>query len=258
LLSNRPLIDLLSSHLDFDAIGKNLRSGHLHAVAFSATNYTKGNLVTFFDGAETITPWDRGVRGGQRTTLSVEHVVASAGLPLLFEPVRIGDGYFGDGSIRLTAPLSSAIHLGAEKILVVATHSHKETTKSGSQDPKPPSFGAIMATLIQSVFSDPLDYDLETLKTLNRFAPSPSNEYRQISTIECSPSFDLNELAAASRHALPSSFMRFLGAIGATGHDSTALLSHLAFEKTYTIPLLEAGYKDAIESRTTLEQFLND
>ncbi len=111
--------DFLSGHIDFAAIATNLRNGSLHALALSATNYRTGTTVVFYDGAPEVDPWIRSYRMSRRATLGVGHVLASAAIPVFFQPVKLDGVYYGDGCVRLTTPLSPALHLGAERVLAI-------------------------------------------------------------------------------------------------------------------------------------------
>lgn len=265
ILNNSPLRSFLSTRLDFDSMHGHLAAGKLHGVAFSLTDYTRGNSTTFFQGAQEIKPWESHGRWGRRSELTVDHVVASAGLPILFEPVKIGNRYYGDGSIRLTAPLSPAIHLGAEKILVVTTHGHenlesaKKNEATGQQiEGEKPSFGVISATLLRSIFSDSLHSDLERLHTINQLVSSGSTEphLKSIPAIEFRPTKDLGKIASECCSTYNGSFMRMLKFFGALDSNDHAVLSYLSFEPSYTVPLLEVGYQDAQAAKQQLKEFL--
>ena len=223
---------------------KNIGAGSLRGVSFSTTDYTHGNSITFFDGAQDIKPWERGDRWGRRAKLTADHVAASAGLPILFEPVKIADCYYGDGSTRLNAPLSPAIRLGADKILVITTHRHKNAHSEHRDDAaalaetKPPSLGAIMATIFQSAFSDALDGDLERLSRINHFAKlSPDDkEFKNIPALEIQPSQDLEKLAAQFGRSFSGSLMRIMAVFGMSPGKDQGLLSYLSFDKNYLVP----------------------
>lgn len=255
LLDNKPLRDLLASQLDFNAIRQHIKNGDLQGVCFTATNYTKRNSVSFFDGAEHLPSWHKRERIGRRMHLSVEHVVASTALPLLFEPVSLEHCFYGDGSTTLTAPLSPAIHLGAEKIIAITMHHHREDqpTSRGSGS----LFGSIMATLLRSVFNDLLDTDLERLETINQLLGSHEKhlKMRHIQALELKPSKDLGQLVAKCDLSSQNSFLRLVKRIGATKGGDHALISYLSFDKSYTVPLLELGYKDAISSQALYDKF---
>ena len=125
LLDTTPLRQLLREVLPLHRVPQLFGSGLLRAVAVSATDYTTGTAVSFFDGDPRISPWSRDMRIGRRAVLTLDHVMASAAIPLLFPPVRIGDSFFGDGCIRMLAPLSPAVHLGADRIVAIAVRQRK-------------------------------------------------------------------------------------------------------------------------------------
>src|ERR1700744_6476063 len=125
MLDNSPLRQLLGVHVDFSGIRRSIARGHLRAVALSSTSYVTGHSVAFYDGVEDCSEWSRVQRLGRRTELSLDHLVASAAIPLLFPPMRLGDEYFGDGAMRQLNPLSPAIHLGADRVLVIGVRARR-------------------------------------------------------------------------------------------------------------------------------------
>lgn len=259
LMDNLPLKKMLQSQLDFDAIRACLKARHLQAVAFTAMDYNRRLSTCFFESADDASGWHKKGSVGKATTLSVDHVVGSAGLPLLFEPVKIGDSYFGDGSIKLMSPLRPALRLGAERILVISTYSlSREVDNEKDNQPELcPSFGSIIAAMLQSVFSDALDVDLERLKEINNFIKeqNANRNFRYIPALEIKPSTDLSSVVADCCHSFPRSFMKFLGLIGGLENDHT-FLSYLSFEPSFTKKLLELGYEDAIKRKSEILTFM--
>lgn len=253
LLDSKPLEELLLKELKFDDIRASVSAGELHAVAFTAMDYNRRISTSFFEAKENVEGWRLQGSLGVRTTLSVEHVVGSAGLPLLFEPVKIKDSYFGDGSIKLLAPLRPAVRLGAEKIFILSTYS---LGRNIDQDDEKllehyPSFNSIIATMLQSVFSDALDEDLARLKQLNELKTNK----RHIPALEIKPSTDLSLQVANSYQSLPKSFSKFLSLIGGMEKDHT-FLSYLLFEPSFTTKLLDIGYNDACAKKNEIEAFI--
>jgi NTE family protein len=270
LLDTRPLLSLLRLNLDFNATKKHIRAGHLHGVAFSATNYDTGTAVTFFDGHPSIQPWLRRTRIGIREDLSADQVVASAALPLFFPPVMIRGSYYGDGCIRLTTPMSPALHLGADRILGIGTRS-EQTPKvalavaKGEISPVPsikPSLADVFGVMLSAVFLDSLELDFERLQRINEgvqltnrsMRKARSEKLRHVSALLLQPVRDLGGIAKDVKPPLP--FRHLLYAMGAASDRSTDILSFLAFEKTYTSKLLELGYHDAMARRNELREFL--
>lgn len=270
LLDTKPLLNLLQSNLNFDLIKKHFNSNILFGVAFSATNYDTGTAVTFFDGHPTIAPWLRRTRLGIRENLTADHVVASTAMPIFFQPVVIGGSYYGDGCIRMTTPLSPAIHLGARRILAIGTHCPPRpkatlAVVTGEIKPHPnikPSLADVFGVLISSVFLDALELDLERLERINesvRVTPKSaqrkrSEKLKYISALAIQPVRNLGSIAAGLRPPLP--FRHLMYALGAASDRSTDILSFLAFEKSYTSKLLELGYHDAMGRKSELKEFL--
>ncbi len=256
LLDNQPLKQLLQKQLDFSAIQDAIQTEKIHAAAFIAMNYNERISTTFFDASSSVVEWEKEGTLGTRTTLSIDHVVGSAGLPLLFEPVKIENCYFGDGSIRLMTPLRPAICLGADKILVISTY---ELIKKKGPRESPPSFGRIIGTMLQTVFSDSLDSDLKRLHEENHFAgvEIDGKVLKNIPALHFKPKRDLSELLSECSPAFPSSYKKFLDLISGIEDNDRTFLSYLSFDPAYTTLLLEAGYRDAINQQASLEEFLN-
>jgi NTE family protein len=119
LLDNSPLYFLLERELLFSRLSEVITSGYLHALCITASGYSSGESVSFFQARADIEGWKRARRVGVPTLIRVEHLLASAAIPLLFPAIHINREYFGDGALRQLAPISPALHLGAEKILVI-------------------------------------------------------------------------------------------------------------------------------------------
>ena len=270
LLDTKPMLDLLRRNLNFDMIKKHFESQILHGVAFSATNYDTGNAVTFFDGHRSIEPWLRRTRLGIREALTADHVVASTAMPIFFQPVVIRNSYYGDGCIRLTTPLSPALHMGADRILAIGTHCPPRPKDAlavikGETRPHPnikPSLADVFGVLITSIFLDALELDLERLQRINESVQltsksaqeKRSEKLKYVSAMALQPVRNLGSIAAALRPPLP--FRHLLYALGAASDRSTDILSFLAFEKSYTSKLLELGYQDTMGRRSELKEFL--
>jgi NTE family protein len=270
LLDTKPLLELLRSNLDFKATREHFKSGDLHGVAFSATNYDTGTAVTFFDGHRSIQPWLRCTRLGVREKLSADQVVASTAMPIFFPPVKIDGCYYGDGCIRMTSPLSPALHLGADRLLAIGTHSARRPKAARAivagkapHDPcVKPSLADVFGVIISAVFLDALELDIERLLRINesvRTSPKPLRRSRTerlsyISVQMIQPVQDLGAIAAGVRPPLP--FQHLLYALGAATDKTSDILSFLAFERNYTSRLLELGYHDAMHRKVELERFL--
>lgn len=268
LLDSSPLRQLLESRLDLDGIGHALAAEHLRAVAVTAFGYESGQAVTFYQGRGTIDPWLRHRRIGVPTPLSIDHLLASAAIPLLFAPVRLGDEYYGDGAVRQSAPINPALHLGASRVLVVgvsgnpqrpAPPSPSQRVFSGQQ----PSLAQIGGHMLNSTFIDSLEDDIELLQRLNHLShllPAHLDARRlglaPIEVLVVAPSQPLDEIAARHRRELPAALRLFLRGPGATRTSGAGVLSYLLFEASYCSELIELGRRDALAKRRELEQFL--
>ncbi|WP_153159841.1 patatin-like phospholipase family protein [Zoogloea sp. 1C4] len=262
LLDNQPLRELLEAQLDFGAIGHAIADGHLQAVTVTASGYTSGESLSFFQGREDLQPWRRAQRVGVRTDIKVEHLLASSAIPFVFPAVRINREYFGDGSMRQTAPISPVIHLGADRILVIAGGRRSEEARQRTD--MYPSPAQVAGHAMSSIFLDGLSMDLERLERINSTvgALTPAQReaagiaLRPIETFVIAPSQRLDYLAARHRNALPRALRLVLSGIGATRKNGSVLLSYLLFERGYTRALMELGYRDAMSRHAELARFL--
>jgi len=268
LLDSEPLRRLLGSCIDFGAIERALARGTLHGVAVSATNYRSGTAISFYAGDESIEPWSRTSRLGRRARLTLDHVLASAAIPVFFRPVQVEGSDYGDGCIRLTAPLSPAVHLGADRILAIGIRYYRPERETVLLNrPRPPgpiSLADVGGVLLNAVFLDSLESDLERLDRINRtlalIPPERGGELtsglRPIPCLAFRPSADLGNLASHRFHDLPAALRYLLRGIGASDERGWDLMSYLAFDPHYTLPLLDLGYGDAIGRRAEIERFL--
>ncbi|MCP5419107.1 MAG: patatin-like phospholipase family protein [Gammaproteobacteria bacterium] len=270
LLDTRPLQEFLTTHLNFKAIAEHLKNGRLHGVAVSATNYQTGSTVVFFDGSPTIQPWFRSTRVAERTELTLRHVMASAAIPIFFRPVPMNGSFYGDGCVRLNTPLSPAIHLGADRILVIGIRyrrSDELTLKLNRQGSMSSiSLVDIAGVMLNAAFLDALEMDIERLRRINRTLEllSPEarerhpNKLRQIPLLAIQPSRDLGTLASEQFKNFSPMLRYLLKGIGASQKKGWDLLSYLAFDEAYTGRLIELGYQDALAQREEILPFFAD
>jgi len=261
VLDNTPLRELLSVHVDCSGIRRSIERGHVRAFALCASSYSSGQTVAFFDGIDSIRDWSRVQRIGVRTQLTLDHLMASAAIPLLFPPIRIGDEYYGDGAMRQIHPLSPAIHLGADRLLIIGVRARRAA--GGSPAPLPPLMptpGEIFGYMLDTLFTDQIYGDLEQLERFNELvhaAPPAARGGRPIETLMLAPSVDPRELAARHAGEMPRGLRALLRVIGGRDVSGDQLASYLTFEAGYTRALIELGYRDAMEARTALMAFMS-
>lgn len=265
LFDRTPLKKLLESHLNLKTIQSSIDSGILHAISVTASGYTSSQSVTFYQGKENIKPWERARRVGCKTELNIEHLMASSAIPFIFEPIRINREYFGDGSMRQVAPISSALHLGANQILVIGNrYENEEDIPTRETIEGPPSIAQIAGHVLSSIFLDALETDLERLQRINKTVnlipdhvlEEGGIQLKQINTLCISPSEDIDLIARNHVHHLPRTIRSLLRGIGAYRKEGASLISYLLFEKSYCCELIELGYQDAMKQKTELQQLL--
>ncbi len=264
LLDDSPLTKLLGHRLPFRGIQKSIKSGALHALGITAWGYTSGQSVTFYQGAENITPWDRKRRVGISTNIGVEHLAASSAIPFLFPAMKINREYFGDGSMRQLAPISPALHLGAERILVIGVHDTKNAQPDRVKIVSYPPMAQIAGHVMNSIFLDSLDVDLERLQRINEIIQliprgtleNSSMQLRPIKSMVISPSEEINKIAEQYAHTLPLTMRLAYRAIGAMGRDGSTLLSYLLFEKPFCQALIKLGHQDTMSHKSEILQFI--
>lgn len=263
LLDNTPLHSLLSRNMDFAGIERSIAKGALHAISISASGYESGENINFFQAHPDAQPWHRFQRIGLRTELSVEHLLASSAIPFIFPATRINREYFGDGSMRQVAPLSPAIHLGAERLLVVGAPRRNERNERTQVDDYP-SLAQIAGHALSSIFLDGLAVDIERIQRINKTVSAIPEDLRQaagiklrpIETLVISPSERIDRIAAEHADALPWSIKLLLGGIGAMNRHGGALTSYLLFEKPFTRTLIDLGYADTLARSSEVGDFL--
>jgi len=261
MLDNTPLRHLLNAHIDFSGIRRSLSRGHLRAVALCSTSYVTGHSVAFYDGIEPCTEWSRVQRVGRRTELTLDHLMSSAAIPLLFPPMRLGDEYFGDGAMRQLHPLSPAIHLGADRVLIIGVRARQSAGVAVTRtQPMMPSPGEIFGYMLDTLFTDQIYGDLEQLERINdlvKMAPEAAGGSRRVETLMLAPSVDPREIVSRHGNELPKGLRALLRVIGGRDASGFQLASYLTFESGYTRELIELGYRDAMEARGALDAFMS-
>ncbi len=254
LVDTAPLRALLETHLspsngEIPGIAKNLEAGRLQALALITSSYSTGQSVAWVQGCD-IEGWERPHRRSHKTRITVDHVMASSALPLLFPAVQLEGAWYGDGGIRLTAPCSPALHLGAKRILAISTR-HQKTIQEADEPlvrAYPPPF-QIAGQLLNAFFLDDLDQDALNLERLNHFLrelpPDKRQGLRPVDLVTVRPSQDLGKLAAEFEPRLPLLFRHLTRSLGSRETVSPDLLSLLMFQPEYTSRLIEMGEADA-------------
>jgi NTE family protein len=261
MLDNTPLRELLGVHVDCAGIRRSIARGHLRAFALCSTSYSTGRSVAFYDGIDSIGDWARVQRIGCRTELTLDHLMASAAIPLLFPPIKIGEEYFGDGAMRQVHPLSPAIHLGADRLLVLGVRARRAAGVTVDRlHAVMPTPGEIFGYMLDTLFTDQIYGDLEQLERINvlvHSAPEAARGERPIETLMLAPSVDPREIAARHVREMPPGLRALLRVIGGRDVSGYQLASYLMFEAGYTRALIELGYRDAMEARAALTAFMS-
>ncbi|MEM9172119.1 MAG: patatin-like phospholipase family protein [Pseudomonadota bacterium] len=262
LLNNEPLRALLSRNVRFPRIQANIENGFLDAVAVTAASYGSAQSVTFFQALAGVEGWQRTRRVGQPTQLTLDHLMASVAVPMIFPPVAINGDYFGDGAMRQATPLSPAVHLGADRILVIGVRDERADRHRGTGTPGEfPGFGQIAGYMLDTLFLDGLYSDLERLTRINNMLErmpesvrhGSSRSLRAIDTMVVLPSVDLRTIALDYFRELPRPVRLLLSGIGGS---EGRLLSFLLFESGYTQALIRQGYADAMRDKERLRAFV--
>lgn len=265
LLDNTPLVTLLNRLLNFPRLDAALIDGSLHALAVTASSYTAGQHITFYQTEAPIEPWIRTQRVAMRSQISVDHLLASSAIPLIFPATALYCNgrreYFGDGSMRQLAPISPAIHLGADKVLVIGAGRLSEPPSQTQEQAHYPSFAQIAGHAMSSIFLDSLAVDIERMNRVNATLSVLTEEQRSktqlrpIEMLTIAPSERLDDIASRHIGSLPRPIRMMLGGIGATEVRGSALASYLLFEASYTGELLALGKKDAYANKEQVLRF---
>ncbi len=265
MLDNRPLRNFLEQLIDYEQVRASIARGAIHAVGINACNYDSGRNICFFEGHEAIHEWaHRDQRCGKRTELELTHVMASAAIPTIFPPVQIGGAYYGDGVTRQMGHLSPAIHLGASSVLAIGLSANRQVRSRNPSSIQVPNMGQIMENILNGMFVDTLDYDIERLELINQFLEvlppekweALPSEYRPLPILEISPSVAIHEIARKYLKRLPGLIRRALGRHLEKGEGAASIASYLLFDRDFCRDLIALGFRDAQARARELEAFL--
>lgn len=264
LLDRTPLRQLLSQTLPCEKIQEAISAGALHALSVTASGYDSGQSVTFFQGAPSLASWKRSRRVGSAGNITIDHLMASSAIPFLFSAVKINREYFGDGSMRQIAPISPALHLGAERVMVIGVRQDDSADTNRIVVDEYPSLAQIAGHVLNSIFLDSLEADLERLQRINKtISLIPENQLhegavtlRNVDVLVIAPSEDLEKIAARHARHLPWTIRSLLYSLGAFNRKGSNLISYLLFEKPYCRDLINLGYKDAMQRKNEIMRFL--
>ena len=266
LFDNSPLIELLKKHVDVDAISRHVESGALRAVSVTASGYTSGQNCAFFQGAAELNGWRRSLRVGIRVNqLSIDHLMASAAIPFAFPAIKINREYFGDGSIRQMAPVSPALHLGAERVFVVGTAKLVKEVPDRTRSDSYPSLAQIAGHAMSSIFLDTLAVDIERLLRINvtlkmvdaAKMKASGGQLHHVDICVACPNQPLDVLAHKHVHDLPWTIRFLMRSIGAMRKGGATLASYLLFDRGYCRALIDMGYLDIMARREEISLFFD-
>ena len=269
LLDATPLRRYLNKHLDCDRIQDNIKRGHVYALAISATNYNSGKSYLFIQGRKGHPMWNRSRRVTLATKITVDHVCASAAIPLVFQPIRLkiprGTAFFGDGCVRLQQPLSPVIRLGADRVFAIGVRCENLEHQVETANGKDPSLAQVMGLIFNVMFLDHLATDIEHLERLNELLGNGHisesgvdgcERMRPLTQLLMTPSVDLAQLAEQHQRDMPYLIQYFVNGLARDAASCSDLSSYLLFTSNYTRALIDLGYNDASQRIDEIESFL--
>jgi NTE family protein len=260
LLDTSPLKKFLDRNIPFERIDKNLQDGHLSALAVTAMNYSNSTSINFVQTAGDAPMWERSRRKSEKAWIGTSHVMASAALPLFFPPVAVGDDHFGDGCLRNTAPLSPAIHLGAERLLVVSVRRPDGLTPPPTTSVEP-TVARVLGVILNALLLDAIDVDMERMARVNQtlsLVPEETRsslELKRVDYLWLRPSQDIGHLAGDLFERLPRVIKYLIGGLGSS-REASEMTSYLLFDPDFCGLLVKTGYEDTLHGRESILKFL--
>ncbi len=264
LLDNSPLAQLLRERLDLSGIRRSINAGSLYALSVTVSGYTSGQSVSFFQSIPGVEGWQRARRIGIPEIIDYEHLLASSALPFIFPAVPLRREFFGDGSMRQIAPISPALHLGADRVVVIGVGRQMQAQPPRVKMAGYPSLAQIAGHALNSIFLDSLEVDIERLQRINstiKLIPREDRskynmQLREVDVLVITPSEDIDRIAAQYAHELPRSIRYLLRGLGAARTGGSTLTSYLLFEPAYCRALIALGYKDTMARREEILRFI--
>ena len=264
LLDNQPLRNLLRETIKFPDIQNNIESSSIESLAVTSASYRSRKSCTFFQANSNANNWKKTHREGKKTLVNLDHLMASVALPLIFPAVRIKNEFFGDGAMRQATPLSPAIRLGAEKLMIISAKETDDRFQFNNPREQYPSFAKITGYMLEALFLDGLYSDIERLDRINQIIKNSGDreiktnnkKMKYIDYLIISPSEDLNVIAQKHYHNMPLSIRLLLQGLGLLKDSKSELLSFLLFESVYTSELIDLGYRDGIAKKEDIADFM--
>jgi NTE family protein len=264
LLDNSPLRELLGQVVNFDGVSRAVQSGDLRALSLTASCYTTGQSVSFFEGCDSIDEWHRHQRLGVREHIGVDHLMATSAIPMVFPAATIDGRFYCDGAIRQMAPLSPALHLGAEKLFVINLNTEHRPRPERRLVGDRPSLAMIFGHLLNSIFFDSMAADMERLSRVNHTVSLLDEQVRcsgrtalkRVEVLNISPSVSLEAIAFKHVKNFPPAMRFLMRGAGAMRQRGSVLASYLLFDPAYGRELIDLGYKDAMARQGEILNFL--